>query len=274
MQPQSDFYVSTGIEGMDDFLGGGWERGRVTAIIGGTGTGKTTLLLSSALRIVHRHGSGAVLYVDTEGNITEGFDRVVGVSTAGLIARRVNSFEEQLEVIAGLPRLSASFLRNLRLLVVDSLTFHYHVLMRTLESEADRDAIQSKLERMTYSLHRVAQEYNIPVVISTWPTTFDEEDTGKVVGGFALSAHTRTHVEVVFVDLTVRRLTIIKHQNTAFFGRSALLTLERGSLRVSMLDKDAKLSVTAPVNAMRPSTSVSVGSEGIEAGDDREVQPT
>jgi KaiC/GvpD/RAD55 family RecA-like ATPase len=51
--------VKTGVEGLDELLGGGLPKGHVVTVLGGFGTGKTTLSLQFIKEIV-RLGPGAV----------------------------------------------------------------------------------------------------------------------------------------------------------------------------------------------------------------------
>ena len=57
----------SGIEGLDDILGGGLPRGRATLIVGGPGTGKTVLAMEFAARGVERYGEPAAFFSGPSG---------------------------------------------------------------------------------------------------------------------------------------------------------------------------------------------------------------
>ena len=57
--------ISTGLQKLDEFLGGGIPAGVIVDIFGGNGTGKTQLLLQLSINSINDGGS--VLYLDTTG---------------------------------------------------------------------------------------------------------------------------------------------------------------------------------------------------------------
>jgi circadian clock protein KaiC len=61
MEPSAPGKCGTGIEGLDDILGGGFPRNRLYLIQGGPGVGKTTLALQYLLEGVRHNESG--LYI-------------------------------------------------------------------------------------------------------------------------------------------------------------------------------------------------------------------
>ena len=217
-------YVHTGIRGLDQLLGGGWERGRITLIEGESGVGKTTLLILSSLSIA-RDG-GIVHYIDAEMNFTPSLLESIKPPEAMKIVSP-QSLEEQAEVVVKMSRLAPSYLSSLSLIVVDSLTYHYHAKIRSAEEEDERDRVQRELEKQLYALQSIARRHGVAVVASTWPTSMEE---GGRVGGFAASAYSRTILRMVIQGEDTRLVKIVKHQNPALNGRSTILRLKQGLL--------------------------------------------
>ena len=216
--------ISTGIKPLDELIGG-WERGRITLLVGKTGVGKTTLLLSSAIAMCEE---GDVIYVDCEGNFS-GDLAAHGILPEGLRISSPTSPEDQLKTIKSLDSLGKVFLSSVAAIIVDGIAFHYHPWIRSAEDDAARNAAQSWLETQFYQLSNLARRHNIAVVASSWPTSEPdtilwEEGTG-IVGGFAASAFSRTILEMYFVSDTRRGIRVTKHQNPELVKRSVEIEL-------------------------------------------------
>ena len=222
--------LPTGIEGLDGLLGGGWETGRPTLLIGGSGVGKTTLLLKTAMHVARVYGRGSVILIDCEGNVTPDFDELAGVTRAGVVVQCVNSLDAQLELVQQLSRFSPAFLDNVKLVVMDGATLHYHALIRAAASDDERDAIQRKLEQIMYDVTTLCRNHGIALLLSTWPTA--ETASPQPVGGLAVGAMTRTQIQLSYVDASIRLVTVVKHQYEGIAGRRAYLVYDQGSLRV------------------------------------------
>jgi DNA repair protein RadA len=120
---------TTGSEGLDRILGGGYRCGRVYEFYGESGTGKTQLAMQAALCAA---GAGArALFIDAEGTLRpERLDSVAharGWSREGLLdlvqSLRVASAREQMETVTSLavrPETADS-----KLVVLDSLTRNF-----------------------------------------------------------------------------------------------------------------------------------------------------
>lgn len=78
--PLSDRTIPTGINDLDDLLGGGLRRGQVTLVAGGTGVGTTTFALNLAAHAALRAGTPAVV-VAPESDLRELTVRVVSAET-------------------------------------------------------------------------------------------------------------------------------------------------------------------------------------------------
>jgi len=208
--------IKTGIRAIDGLLGG-WPKGVMTLLVGESGVGKSTLLISSAIKAAER--GVRVFYLDVEGNI-------IGETPRGLTVESANtSMEELEEAVSRLSKLPPSAVRD-SLIIVDSPTYHYHALIRIVREEVERDRLQAALENVIYRLHRITARNNAATVLSTWPTSMFEEE-GDFIGGFAIKTYTRIQLRMEFTELDgVRRIRIVKHQDISKYGSSALLRLE------------------------------------------------
>ena len=209
--------IKTGIKPLDDLIGG-WGRGVMTLLVGETGVGKSTLLISSALKAVEN--GVKVFYLDVEGNIAG--DKVPG----GLTVELANvSMEELEEAVSKLSKLPQSAIKD-SLIIVDSVTYHYHALIRMAREEKDRDRLQAALENVVYRLHGITVRNNTATILSTWPTSMLEEES-DFIGGFAVKTYTRIQLRMEFTELDrVRRIRVIKHPDISKYGSSALIRLE------------------------------------------------
>src|SRR6185295_1811174 len=59
-------FISTGIISLDKALGGGVPLGRMIELIGNTGAGKTTIILSTMVEAQKKFPNKSVVYVDAE----------------------------------------------------------------------------------------------------------------------------------------------------------------------------------------------------------------
>ncbi len=78
--------VSSGLEGIDDLLGGGLSRGTNTLFIGPPGSGKSTLALHFAVAVARRGGRAALYSVDENLEVTRARGDGVGLGLTELIA--------------------------------------------------------------------------------------------------------------------------------------------------------------------------------------------
>jgi RecA/RadA recombinase len=217
-------YIPSGIKPIDNLIGG-WRRGIVTLLVGESGAGKSTLLAASAYSNAKR--GVRVNYVDTEENPLEDvFDTLPPDCRRNVnVEHAVESMEDLEDAINRLRKLPREVLDK-SLIIVDSITYHYHSLMRASISDYERDRLQARLESIIYSLHQTANEYDSAIVATTWPTSvYDPE--GDYVGGFAVKVYSRTHLRIhlLMPGSNVRIIEVVKYQDPRIYGRRVKVTL-------------------------------------------------
>lgn len=98
---------------LNDALGGGIPKGRITEVYGYEHTGKTSLALGIAARV--QQEGGTVAYVDVESSAAPGYFERMGVDLDRLILVTPRYGEQAMDIVEALAR------RNVDLVIVDSL---------------------------------------------------------------------------------------------------------------------------------------------------------
>ena len=158
--------VPTGLRAVDALLGGGIPGGIVADVFGGTGTGKTQLLMQLAAASVR--GGGRVLYIDAAGTFRP--ERVVEIQGAhgagpgldSITVSRVRSVSEQ----EGSLGRAAGF----SLVGVDSVTDLFGYEYPGKEAAHERNSL---LMRHMRALSGLAASGGIPVVVTNTVRSID-----------------------------------------------------------------------------------------------------
>jgi len=220
----SERCIPSGFGSLDRLMGG-WRRGVITLLVGESGAGKSTLLIASAYNAA-KNGL-KVSYIDAEGNpVEEAFERLPEAARRNMniehASRSMEALEDSVRRLRRLPRdvLDGS------LVIVDSITFHYHSLIRAAESDDERDRLQSRLETLIYILHSLAAETGSAVVITTWPTSIYDPER-DYVGGFAVKTYSRIQLQIQQFPASGRRIiTVVKHQNPRLYGMHVEIAID------------------------------------------------
>jgi len=157
--------VSTGVDSLDDLLGGGWESGFLVAIAGETGSGKTQLSFQSLGEAVQEHNAPAV-YIETErgryrGNrIREMYDEETQNNVYKVPAYSLDQQEMAYE------KIKEEFSPNeISCVVVDSFTARFRMSDRFTGREdlPDRSTVMS---RHLDKLDELAAVCDVPIVLT------------------------------------------------------------------------------------------------------------
>jgi RecA/RadA recombinase len=162
---ESHGYVSTGVDLLDEALGGGWEESNLAALYGPSGNGKTQLVFTSMLEASKK---GRVVYVETERKNYRP-ERLRQLSDGEANQSRIDrvkafhSLDEQYNAYGAIVEQYDP--DELQLVVVDSFTSQ----LRSTEEFNGRsnlgeraNAIKSHLKEIS----RLLDEMNIPVIIT------------------------------------------------------------------------------------------------------------
>lgn len=146
-------FFSSGSEGMNQLLGGGFRAGTLTEVFGRSNSGKSQLAMQAALEAA-RLGR-QTLYLDTEGSFRpERLEQIAvarGWETGALLERivyvRSDSAAEQMEAVRRMQGRAAT--SQCRLVVVDTLTRNFSVELPGSSNMASRqEALDVHLSEM------------------------------------------------------------------------------------------------------------------------------
>lgn len=180
--------ISTGVEELDDLLGGGWEAGFLVAVGGETGSGKTQLAFQALGEAVQQTGKPAV-YIETErgryrGNrIREMYDE----ETQKMV-HKVGAYDLDQQLMAY--RKVRNHYDELSAVVVDSFTSRF----RLNEDFSGRENFTNRSDAFAAHLNELeelAAVHKIPILltcqvyenVSGW-------GSGYVIYGGSLMMHT------------------------------------------------------------------------------------
>ncbi|MBR9680574.1 MAG: AAA family ATPase [Candidatus Altiarchaeota archaeon] len=166
------------------------EKGIVTALIGGPGTGKTSLALCLAKNFSNPY------FVDTEGLSME---RVKQIGVSQLRIARVREFENQTKIIS-------SFDLDADLLIIDSL-----VMLYRLELAKDHEKANRLLSRQISKLHNLADKLNIPILITGH--VYKKDGKKKVVGGDIVKYWAKSIILLEKKGFSKRKATLLKSRS-------------------------------------------------------------
>lgn len=156
-------YISTGIDDLDDILGGGWEPETVGMVYGQSGTGKTQVTFST---MGSAASEGPVVYLMTEVQSKSIADRLRNLSEnvddlSNIYIYEAHDVDEQYDAY----RAIGEDLDEIDLFVIDSFTAQFRMTERFdgRENYGERSAEMGKHLREIAEMSRV---YQCPVVMT------------------------------------------------------------------------------------------------------------
>ncbi len=213
--------ISTGVSTIDAMLRGGYERGSITMLYGGPGTGKTNLALNFA---VYNSTMGKnIIFIDTESlsierfySFTEGKKEIA----SRILFSKIKSFEEQEETIKRAYSL-ISIKKNIDAIIVDSFTEFYHLNM------GRNDSITS-LSKQLGILETIAKDFNLVILITSRVYYNFKEKKEINVAAYYMNPAIKTIIRLEKID-DIRKAVLEKHR-TITPGKTALFTIKSNSV--------------------------------------------
>ncbi len=180
--------ISTGLEKLNEFLFGGIPNGVIVDIFGGSGTGKTQLLLQLCINSIKN--GGRILYFDTTGGFRP--ERILEIQKQSetssdflqqITVSRLTNTSEQIKSIKNLEN------KNFSLIVIDNITdlFSY-------EYQKDESTFEKNLLFMKYmrELSEFAITKKIPIVVTNMIRTIE----GKEIENMKAAIDPFTHIKI------------------------------------------------------------------------------
>lgn len=199
--------VSSGVDCVDELLGGGFESDAISTIYGPAGAGKTNLALLTAISVAKK--GKKVVFIDTEGGFS--ISRLEQVlpkykdALENFMFLRPTNFEEQKTTIDKLKDLASN---NVGLIVVDTMTMLYRLQRSFKEEDYNRD-----LGFQILALNELARKYNIPVLLTSQVYSSFDNNKVKIVGGDILTYPSKCLLEIEPLHGGKRRITLRKHRS-------------------------------------------------------------
>lgn len=176
--------IRTGLEKLDDILGGGLRNGTIIDIFGPSGSGKTQLTLQIAANTLA--GGGSILYQDTTGSFRP--ERLVeilkskGLDSTLLDNMTVGRITNTAEQINSLSKIESNF----SLIIIDNITdlfsFEYSKEDQILEKT-------TKFAKYMRQLSQIAREKKIPILIVNMVRKIDDNEQENLDSIISLYTH-------------------------------------------------------------------------------------
>ncbi len=191
--------ISTGCEGFNNLLEGGFETGAICECFGEFGSGKTQVGHVLATQLLKSDPEARVVYIDTENTFRP--ERIIQLATAAgldheealnkiMVAKAFNS-DHQMLLAEKVDELITRDGQNIKLVVVDSLTAHFRAEYIGRGTLAER---QQKLNRHMSTLGKLSSTHNLCVFVTNQVMSKPDQffgDPTTAIGGHVV-AHAST----------------------------------------------------------------------------------
>ena len=177
--------ISTGLQQLDKFLGGGIPSNVITDIYGGNGTGKTQFLLQITINAIKNNGN--VLFLDTTGGFRP--ERILEMQKNQnldldildkITVSRITNTSEQLNFIRNIDQ------NQFSLIVIDNITDLFSYEYKTNEAIFKKNFL---FMRHMHDLSSFALNNNIPIVITNMIRNIDENEVENMRKAIDLFTH-------------------------------------------------------------------------------------
>jgi len=180
--------ISTGLQKLDEFLSGGIPTGVIVDIFGGSGTGKTQLLLQLSINSIKN--GGHVLYFDTTGEFRP--ERILEIQKQTesqfdflkqITVSRLTNTAEQIKSIKNIQN------NNFSLIVIDNVTDLFSYEYKKEESIFEKNSLFMKY---MYDLSKFSITNKIPIIISNMIRNIE----GKEIENMKSAIDPFTHIKI------------------------------------------------------------------------------
>ena len=179
--------IKTGLNELDQFLGGGIKEGLVTSISGQSATGKTQLVFQICLNALHNGKD--ILFQDTTGGFRP--ERLVEMMQLQKInpslldkikVSRITNTAQQIECFSKTP------FKNYSLIIVDSVTDLF-----SFEYSKKGQSLEKHIAFMKYmhNLSSVAIDGKIPIIVTNIVRTINKHEKEKFEESISMYTHTK-----------------------------------------------------------------------------------
>ena len=186
--------IQTGIQKLDDLLGGGIRHGIITDIFGASATGKTQLALQICTNVLR--SDIEILFQDTTGGFRP--ERMLTLIKAKnmdpelLDHVRVGRITNTSEQISYLEKISE--IKNLGLVVIDNVTDLF-----SFEYSKESNLLEKHIAFMEY-MHKlafVAIQKKIPIIVTNMVRKSDEIERENLDRSISMYTHQKIHLAKV-----------------------------------------------------------------------------
>ncbi len=197
-------------EQLNNFLGGGLEKGIITNVYGVAGAGKTNFALETVIAALL--DDKKAIFVDTERNFSP--ERFLQMHPKEEDLERVIifepfSFQEQHEVITKkLPLILEEEKSKIGVVVVDSMVSLYRLEMKHEKAQE----INAMLSEQFVMLAKIAKHHSIPVLVTCQVYTPFDSDELEIVGRDIPKYSSKCMILLEKKDYGIRKATLIKHR--------------------------------------------------------------
>ena len=182
--------ISTGLQKLDKFLSGGIPNSVIVDIFGGSGTGKTLLLLQLLINSI-KHG-GNILYIDTSGGFRP--ERILEIQKElkieinlleKITISRITNTSEQIKSLQNIIE------NNFSLIVIDNITDLFSYEYQNDESIFEKNSLFMKY---MYELSKFAIIKKIPIVVTNMIRTLDNKEVENMQSAIDPFTHIKIHL--------------------------------------------------------------------------------
>jgi DNA repair and recombination protein RadB len=216
--------ISTGSFDLNHWLGGGYEKGVVTMIVGPPGSGKTNFAILAACSQAREK---KVIFVDSEGGFSsERIKQVVGDSNYEKVLENIlllnpTNFSEQKKCFSKLLKHVKE--DQIGLIVVDSMAMLYRLELGDASQSEDEERVKEvnrDVARQMRMLVEISRKQNIPVLITNqvYSNFLSFEDIQKgiekstnIVGGDLFKYWSKCIIELK--SGRTRKAILLKHRS-------------------------------------------------------------